>query len=254
MNNIPCTLIKDLLPSYIEKLTSDESNALVEEHLAGCPSCSKELAEMNTPVEAEKAPDEEIEFIKIINKTKKMYILKGTIFGITLIGLLVSFIVDVAINHKLTWSLIVDVSLVFFAGSISTLFFSKKNKVIRTLLVMSVMLLPMLYGFEAIINTNYLQPPVYWFTTYALPICGIWLVILWATVVFYNYARIGLWNSAGIFLLLTIVGSCWTNMIANRDSFLNLYSNNLKWIDLLAYFFCALLCFAIESIFKKRKK
>ena len=39
MNKIPCAIIKDLLPLYIDGLTSEETNALVEEHLAECDGC-----------------------------------------------------------------------------------------------------------------------------------------------------------------------------------------------------------------------
>ena len=34
-----CDIIRDLLPSYIDGLTSEASTKLVEEHLAQCPQC-----------------------------------------------------------------------------------------------------------------------------------------------------------------------------------------------------------------------
>ena len=39
MNNIPCGVIRDLLPLYTEELCSEESRALVENHLKDCPDC-----------------------------------------------------------------------------------------------------------------------------------------------------------------------------------------------------------------------
>ncbi len=39
MNNIPCGVIRDLLPLYTEELCSEESRALVENHLKDCPGC-----------------------------------------------------------------------------------------------------------------------------------------------------------------------------------------------------------------------
>lgn len=37
----PCELIKDLLPLYVDKVASEESNRIVEEHLTECDSCHK---------------------------------------------------------------------------------------------------------------------------------------------------------------------------------------------------------------------
>ncbi len=40
--NRQCCLIKDLLPLYVEEMTSPESAALIREHLASCPDCAAE--------------------------------------------------------------------------------------------------------------------------------------------------------------------------------------------------------------------
>ena len=40
---LSCNVIRDLLPLYAENLTSEESNALVDEHLCGCDECTKQL-------------------------------------------------------------------------------------------------------------------------------------------------------------------------------------------------------------------
>lgn len=40
---LSCNVIRDLLPLYAENLTSEESNALVDEHLCGCDECAKQL-------------------------------------------------------------------------------------------------------------------------------------------------------------------------------------------------------------------
>lgn len=45
-----CDIIRDLLPLYADHLTSEASNALVEEHLGECPDCKRELEQMQTPV------------------------------------------------------------------------------------------------------------------------------------------------------------------------------------------------------------
>ena len=45
-----CDIIRDLLPLYAEHITSEATNALVEEHLAECEACRAELEQMEQPV------------------------------------------------------------------------------------------------------------------------------------------------------------------------------------------------------------
>ena len=40
---VSCDIIQDLLPLYAENLTSEASNAMVDEHLCGCDGCTKQL-------------------------------------------------------------------------------------------------------------------------------------------------------------------------------------------------------------------
>lgn len=62
--NVSCNVIRDLLPLYAEKLTSPDSNRLVEEHLTDCPECSRQLSLMQKaapmPVEVDTDPLEKI--------------------------------------------------------------------------------------------------------------------------------------------------------------------------------------------------
>jgi len=43
--NLPCPVVRDLLPVYTEKLTEPETAALVEEHLRACPACRAVLTQ-----------------------------------------------------------------------------------------------------------------------------------------------------------------------------------------------------------------
>lgn len=47
--NITCDVIKDLLPLYVEDISSDDTRKLVEEHIASCETCKKELVKLQTP-------------------------------------------------------------------------------------------------------------------------------------------------------------------------------------------------------------
>lgn len=48
--NLPCSVIRDLLPLYTENLTSEESTNLVHEHLADCTACREYLDGLQQPM------------------------------------------------------------------------------------------------------------------------------------------------------------------------------------------------------------
>ena len=57
-----CEIIKDLLPSYIDGLTSSESNAEIVEHLKNCPQCNEVFKQMKAEVNV---PDKKYSQIEI---------------------------------------------------------------------------------------------------------------------------------------------------------------------------------------------
>lgn len=70
-----CCIVKDLLPSYIDGLTSEETNAEIEKHLEGCTACHT-IYEQMTAVISDKMPSEEkeIDFLKNLKtRTQQMY-------------------------------------------------------------------------------------------------------------------------------------------------------------------------------------
>lgn len=66
INCIDCEVIKDLLPSYADKISSESSNKLVEEHLKKCKNCTNVLKNMNKEVDNEiiENQDEQIDYLK----------------------------------------------------------------------------------------------------------------------------------------------------------------------------------------------
>lgn len=63
MENEECMIVYDLLPLYIDDLTSEISNQYIERHLESCEKCKKALEDMTCKIELEK---EEIEPVEII--------------------------------------------------------------------------------------------------------------------------------------------------------------------------------------------
>lgn len=71
MSKIPCEMIQDLLPSYIDELTSDVTNREVKMHLGECEQCKNVFEQMKTPdMEVAEKEKKEIDFLK---KTKKRH-------------------------------------------------------------------------------------------------------------------------------------------------------------------------------------
>lgn len=62
MKQIPCGVVRDLLPLYVDGCCGADSRRLVEEHLTGCPDCRRARADMAgelPPAEDAPAPEAE---------------------------------------------------------------------------------------------------------------------------------------------------------------------------------------------------
>lgn len=83
-NNIPCDTVRDLFPSYIDRLTSDTTNQLIEAHIATCAKCAGILNSMRSPETVSSTISEkqskEIDFLKK-NKKRNIKIIIGSIAG-----------------------------------------------------------------------------------------------------------------------------------------------------------------------------
>lgn len=65
-----CEIIKDLLPSYVDSLTSDESNFEIEEHLKNCSDCAQVYEQMKADIKTKPVVynKEKIKPFKKLNK------------------------------------------------------------------------------------------------------------------------------------------------------------------------------------------
>lgn len=70
-----CEIIRDLMPLYLDGLTSEESNKAIGEHLDGCESCKEMLEQMKqeTTVKTEETKKKINPFRKF-NRKIKMYV------------------------------------------------------------------------------------------------------------------------------------------------------------------------------------
>lgn len=60
---LPCHIIRDLLPSYVEGLTSAETARAVEDHLDGCPDCRAVRNAMAAQMELDRVPQPHRDFL-----------------------------------------------------------------------------------------------------------------------------------------------------------------------------------------------
>lgn len=87
MDKKECKIIQDLLPNYIENLTSLESNEFIETHLTYCKECKKSLDIMKKEIAIDnKKASKQINYLK--RYRRKMTILKSVI-AVALILILV---------------------------------------------------------------------------------------------------------------------------------------------------------------------
>ena len=67
-----CEVIRDLFPSYIDGLTSEESNELIEEHLEECRECREYLDDMKEDIVQENQPVKNKEAVKPFRKLRQI--------------------------------------------------------------------------------------------------------------------------------------------------------------------------------------
>lgn len=83
-----CKIVLDLLPNYIDKLTSEESNVFVQEHLKECKECKKTLENMQKDLSTDIKENEKskVNYIKKYNKKlKSLKIILLIIFALFII-------------------------------------------------------------------------------------------------------------------------------------------------------------------------
>ena len=63
-----CDIVRDLLPSYVDGLTSETTNEAVQEHLKECPECTEVLQRMKEPEKTQSEPKAEVNYLKKIRR------------------------------------------------------------------------------------------------------------------------------------------------------------------------------------------
>jgi len=80
---ISCNVIRDILPLYAEDMVSDDTRALVEEHLESCGNCRDELERIRRP--AEFKPDTDAAPLEHLKKSLRARRARTVIFTVLLV-------------------------------------------------------------------------------------------------------------------------------------------------------------------------
>ena len=91
---ISCNIIRDLLPLYAEDLASEDTRALVDEHLRECEDCTNVLNEMkkSSPVPVEAAPESLNKVKKTIRRRRVVSVMAAVLTVITIASFVFTYL------------------------------------------------------------------------------------------------------------------------------------------------------------------
>lgn len=106
-----CSIVRDILPLYLENMISDETGAFVKEHLKDCPECTAELEALKAGPKVEKIGSEmrdslEVEVMKSMKATRKKFRKKAYRVAAIIAGI---FIIVCVLLHFFPVYRIVDI-------------------------------------------------------------------------------------------------------------------------------------------------
>lgn len=70
---LPCEIVEDLLPSYVDRLTNELTTKAVSRHLEGCRSCTSKYKAMTDPDYHEETDNDQNAEIDFLKKTRKRH-------------------------------------------------------------------------------------------------------------------------------------------------------------------------------------
>lgn len=68
-NDLPCAVVRDLMPSYLEGLTEKETSELVARHLENCPECAACYTVMKEPEKIREEEKVQVDYLKKVRRS-----------------------------------------------------------------------------------------------------------------------------------------------------------------------------------------
>lgn len=89
--NIPCELIQDLLPLFVDGLTSEVTSQEIKAHLEGCEACRERWERMERQIEGEsrtkrEEEEREIDYLKKVRKNSRRRLLTGALAALLIVA------------------------------------------------------------------------------------------------------------------------------------------------------------------------
>ena len=87
-NDLTCAVVRDLLPSFVEGLTSEETNRAVESHLSACPDCMARKKAMTAPAEPAEHLEQgrEVDYLKAVKRKSGRRVVVAVLCTVLLIA------------------------------------------------------------------------------------------------------------------------------------------------------------------------
>lgn len=225
-----CDTVRDLLPLYVDKLTSEASNQSIDEHLSQCPSCRTALEQMTEHLTVEVAPEVE-NFKKYLNKSK--WSVFFWVMGIlAAIAVITCFIVNIAVELRLSWSLIVVGGIITAYLPAYTAIVSQRHKFVRFVAVLDICVIFLLSLIQAVVY-GVMGIGTVWLWNIGLPIALLWSAAVWVSIFSNVVFKLHPLISVAVFCFLACPANGLTNWLSGdyhsmADFNANFVSNGLS--------------------------
>ena len=134
MKEKECKIVQDLLPNYIEKLTNEETNQFIEEHIEQCEECKEKLKKMEEEINVNNSKSEmkKVQYIKkYSNKMKLLKIILNVIVIVYLLFVARNAIIIMNLSIKAHSIMNEDnyyvKEIAYYGSSLNTLEYYKKG-------------------------------------------------------------------------------------------------------------------------------
>ena len=113
-NDLTCAVVRDLLPSFVEGLTSEETNRAVESHLSVCPDCAARRDAMAALAEPAETAEQsrEVDYLKTVRRKsgRRVVLAIACTLAVILAGVALKLFVigEPASREGMSWSMRCD--------------------------------------------------------------------------------------------------------------------------------------------------
>ncbi|UOQ84700.1 zf-HC2 domain-containing protein [Gracilibacillus salinarum] len=121
-----CEIVKDLIPMYVEKLTSEDSNQFIEEHLHSCEECSRFLKNAEGDLPRDEFLDDEPDDRKLIKGVKRR--INHMIIIAVLIGIVIGLVISLRIFSFWLVAIVTFLLFIYFLIYFMNRYYELKNK------------------------------------------------------------------------------------------------------------------------------